>query len=68
LVLKSRFPSLHDTKTRHWGKVLAKWLAKGRWEREHYHNPRMLRAVTRWARVGKEDRQQYGHLRPATTR
>ena len=68
LVLKSRFPSVHDTKTRNWGKVLAKWLAKGRWEREHYHDPRMLRAVRHWARVGKEDRQQYGHLRPAATR
>ncbi len=39
MVLTSRFPSLHDVKTRHWGKVLAQMLAKRRWDRERHTTP-----------------------------
>jgi len=63
LVLKSRFPSLHDTKTAWWGKELARLLAIRRWRTGRYENPRLLRAVRRWART-PDDRQAYGHLRP----
>jgi hypothetical protein len=65
LVLKSRFPSVHDTRTRAWGKVLARVLARGRWEREDYARPRVLRTVRRWAQRVPDDKQAYGHLRPA---
>ena len=65
LVLKSRFPSIHDARTRNWGKALARLLAKQRWDTERYDNPRLLRRVRRWARVPDPDRQAYGHLRPA---
>ena len=65
LVLKSRFPSIHDAKTRNWGKALARLLAKQRWDTERYDNPRLLRRVRRWARVPDPDHQAYGHLRPA---
>jgi anaerobic magnesium-protoporphyrin IX monomethyl ester cyclase len=64
LILKSRFPSLHDKRTSDWGKGLAKLLARGRWESGRYDNPWLLRAVRRWARM-RRDRQAYGHLRPA---
>jgi radical SAM superfamily enzyme YgiQ (UPF0313 family) len=63
LVLKSRFPSVHDHRTRDWGKALGRVLARGAWERERYSDPRLLRAVRRWARVAPDDRQAYGHLR-----
>jgi radical SAM superfamily enzyme YgiQ (UPF0313 family) len=65
LVLKSRFPSLHDERTRSWGKALARLLAKRRWERERYARPWLLKSVRRWARI-PSDRQLYGHLRPAS--
>ena len=64
LVLKSRFPSVHDTKTRSWGKTVARLLARARWDAGHYDNPRLLRTIRRWARIEEDDRQQYGHLRP----
>ena len=67
LVLKSRFPSVHDTKTRPWGKALARVLAQRRWKRGDYDNPRLLRAVRRWARTEADDREEYGHLRPPGT-
>jgi anaerobic magnesium-protoporphyrin IX monomethyl ester cyclase len=66
LVLKSRFPSVHDHRTRRWGKVLGSLLARGRWERGEWSNPRALRAVRRWAQVSPDDRQAYGHLRQAS--
>src|SRR5690606_15745900 len=56
VVLKSRFPSLHDTKTAWWGKELARLLAIRRWRTGRYENPRLLRAVRRWART-PDDRQ-----------
>lgn len=65
LVLKSRFPSLHDHRTPGWGKALARLLSKRRWERGDFQNPRLLRQVREWARVPPEDPQLYGHLRPA---
>lgn len=67
LVLKSRFPSVHDTKTRPWGKALARVLAQRRWKRGDYDNPRLLRAVRRWARTEADNREEYGHLRPPGT-
>ena len=67
VVLKSRFPSLHDRRTRPWGRALAKLLALRRWRLEHYANPRALRAVRRLASLLPEDSQAYGHLRPSVT-
>jgi len=65
LVLKSRFPSVHDGRTRSWGKALGRLLARGRWARGEYGDPRVLRTVRRLARVTPDDTQAYGHLRPA---
>lgn len=65
LVLKSRFPSVQDTKTRSWGRAVGRILAKRRWDREQYRNPRLLRAVRRLAQREPDDGQEYGHLRPA---
>jgi hypothetical protein len=66
LVLKSRFPSVHDKRTTGWGKALGRMLAGRRWARAEYADPRVLRAVRRWAQVAPDDRQAYGHLRPAS--
>jgi anaerobic magnesium-protoporphyrin IX monomethyl ester cyclase len=63
LVLKSRFPSVHDRRTRAWGRSLGRILALRRWRHGEYHAPRMLRMVRRLARVEPDDRQAYGHLR-----
>ena len=63
LVLRSRFPSVNDHRTRTWGRVLGRYLARGAWERGRYENPRLLRAVRKWARKEPEDGQGYGHLR-----
>jgi anaerobic magnesium-protoporphyrin IX monomethyl ester cyclase len=64
LVLKSRFPSVHDTRVRPWGKAVGRLLARRRWDRGEYSSPRALRALREIARVAPEDRQAYGHLRP----
>ncbi|MFW6078219.1 MAG: B12-binding domain-containing radical SAM protein [Gemmatimonadota bacterium] len=64
LVLKSRFPSVHDRRTRGWGKALGRVLARPRWRAGRYDDPRLLRAVRRWARTEPDDEQAYGHLRP----
>jgi hypothetical protein len=64
LVLKSRFPSVHDIRTRRWGKTVAQLMARGRWERGDFDAPRALRAVRRLARRSPDDAQAYGHLRP----
>ena len=66
VVLDSRFPSIHDTRTRGWGKALGRVLAQWRWEKGAYDDPRLLRAVRRLARTEPEDSQAYGHLRPPT--
>jgi hypothetical protein len=63
LVLKSRFPSVHDKHTRNWGKAVGRWLADARWRRGEYANPRLLRQVRNWARIVPDDSQAYGHLR-----
>jgi anaerobic magnesium-protoporphyrin IX monomethyl ester cyclase len=68
LVLTSRFPSLHDVKTRRWGKALAQVLARHRWDAERYDNPRLLRRVRGLARIPKPDPYAYGHLRPPAAR
>jgi radical SAM superfamily enzyme YgiQ (UPF0313 family) len=65
LVLKSRFPSVHDRKTRAWGKALGRIAAWDRWRRQDYDDPRLLRRIRRLARFVPDDRQAYGHLRPA---
>jgi anaerobic magnesium-protoporphyrin IX monomethyl ester cyclase len=65
-VLESRFPSLHDTRTRAWGKALGRILSRRRWEAGSFDDPKLLRAVRRWARVEPADSQAYGHLRPPT--
>jgi radical SAM superfamily enzyme YgiQ (UPF0313 family) len=64
LVLKSRFPSVNDRRTRPWGKAVGRILSRARWAREQYSDPRALRLVRRLAQVSPEDRQAYGHLRP----
>jgi len=66
LVLKSRFPSVHDRRTRRWGKTLAQLLARRRWSRGEFSNPKALRVIRRLAQVAPDDRQAYGHLRPAS--
>ena len=67
LVLKSRFPSVHDKRTRGWGKVLGRAAAWRRWERADYANPVLLRRIRQLARTAPDDRQAYGHLRPAAS-
>lgn len=63
LVLKSRFPSIHDRRTRPWGKAAGRVLARQAWERGEYSRTKLLRNVMRLARVEPPDRQAYGHLR-----
>ena len=64
LVLRSRFPSLHDKRTRPWGKAVGKVLARRPWRTGRYHRSRLLGAVRRLAAQEPDDRQAYGHLRP----
>jgi hypothetical protein len=66
LVLKSRFPSVHDKRTRAWGKALGRVAAHRRWAAGNYEDPRLLRTIRRLARIAPDDRQLYGHLRPAS--
>jgi len=63
LVLKSRFPSVHDRGTRAWGKWAGRWLAAPGWRRGEYADPTLLRLVRKLARIVPEDAQLYGHLR-----
>jgi hypothetical protein len=64
LVLKSRFPSVHDKRTRGWGKALGRIAAWHRWARADYADPRLLRRIRTLARIVPDDSQAYGHLRP----
>lgn len=64
LVLKSRFPSVHDKRTRWWGKILGSVAARRRWARADYDDPKLLRLIRKWARIVPDDTQAYGHLRP----
>jgi hypothetical protein len=66
LVLKSRFPSVHDKRTLAWGKALGRIAAHRRWAASNYTDPRLLRTIRRLARITPDDRQLYGHLRPAS--
>jgi len=63
-VLRSRFPSVNDYRTRRWGKALSRILARRRWARADYDNPRALRTIRRLAQHSPPDSQAYGHLRP----
>jgi Fe-S oxidoreductase len=63
LVLKSRFPSLHDRRTRAWGKTLGQLMSRRRWERGEFDAPHALRTVRRLAQREPDDTQAYGHLR-----
>jgi anaerobic magnesium-protoporphyrin IX monomethyl ester cyclase len=63
LVLKSRFPSVHDHRTLPWGKAVGRVLARGRWERGDFARPDVLRTVHRLAQRAPDDSQAYGHLR-----
>lgn len=63
LVLKSRFPSVQDSKTAGWGKALGRILAHQRWQNGEYANPELLRTVRRLSQRSPDDRQAYGHLR-----
>lgn len=62
-VLKCRFPSVNDVRTRAWGKIVGQLLARRRWARGDYADPRLLRHVQRLSQKLPEDRQAYGHLR-----
>ena len=66
LVLKSRFPSVHDRQTRPWGKLAGRLLALRRWKSGDFADPALLRQVRRLARRVPDDRQAYGHLREAS--
>jgi anaerobic magnesium-protoporphyrin IX monomethyl ester cyclase len=63
LVLKSRFPSIHDSRTAAWGKMAGRVLARGRWSNGRYDDPSVLRFVRRLAERVPDDSQAYGHLR-----
>jgi hypothetical protein len=65
LILKSCFPSVHDRRTRGWGKVLGRIVATPRWRRSDYRDPRLLRRLRELARIVPDDDQLYGHLRPS---
>ncbi len=65
MVLKSRYPSVQDTKTAPWGRMLGRLLARRRWEAAEYGDPRVLRTVRRLAQRKPDDTQAYGHLRAA---
>jgi radical SAM superfamily enzyme YgiQ (UPF0313 family) len=67
LVLKSRFPSVQDSKTAEWGKALGRLLARRRWSKGEFHDPKVLRTVRRLAQNIPDDRQAYGHLRASAT-
>jgi len=62
-VLRARFPSRNDRKTRAWGKLAGQWLARRRWERKAYSDPKLLRNVQKWSRKRPVSKQEYGHLR-----
>jgi radical SAM superfamily enzyme YgiQ (UPF0313 family) len=64
-VLKSRFPSVNDKRTRPWGKALGSLAARRRWAREDYDDPRLLLAIRQAARTAPDDAQAYGHLKAA---
>jgi len=68
LVLKSRFPSVHDKRTRSWGRALGRVLAHRAWSTGRYDRSRLLRTIHRLAQGAPDERQAYGHLRPDPAR
>jgi anaerobic magnesium-protoporphyrin IX monomethyl ester cyclase len=67
LVLRSRFPSVHDRRTHAWGKAVGRLMARGRWARGDFDEPQALRTVRRLAQREPDDSQAYGHLRPVAS-
>lgn len=65
LVLESRFPSVHDRRTRSWGKTLARILARRPWRSGRYDRTGLLRTVRTLAREPRPAPLDYGHLRPS---
>lgn len=65
LVLQSRFPSVHDRRTKRWGKAVARALAAWPWSRGRYGSSGALRVVRSMARIPRPDPVEYGHLRPS---
>jgi len=65
LVLKSRFPSVHDRRTRSWGQTLARVLARRPWQTGRYERTGLLRSVRKLARRPRDSPLDYGHLRPS---
>lgn len=65
LVLQSRFPSVHDSRTHRWGKKLARAVAGRPWRTGSYDRTGLLRTVRKLARVPRQDALDYGHLRPS---
>lgn len=63
LVLRSRFPSRQDYRTRPWGRAAGRLLARRRWREGAFEEPRVLRAVRERAQAEPRDAQAYGHLR-----
>ena len=63
LVLRSRFPSVHDHRTLAWGKAVGRLMARRRWARGDFEAPRALRTIRRLAQWAPDDSQAYGHLR-----
>jgi hypothetical protein len=63
LVLKSRFPSVQDSRTSAWGKAAGRVLSRRRWAKGDYEDPAMLRTLRRLAQRVPHDTQAYGHLR-----
>ena len=63
LVLRSRFPSVHDHRTLAWGKAVGRLMARRRWARGDFDAPRALRTIRRLAQRAPDDSQAYGHLR-----
>jgi len=65
LVLQSRFPSVHDRRTRPGGKALAKVLAGPAWRSGRFDDVELLRKVRSMAKVEAPGTLDYGHLRPS---
>jgi anaerobic magnesium-protoporphyrin IX monomethyl ester cyclase len=65
LVLRSRFPSVHDWRTPAWAKPVLKAAAWRRWRRGDFSDAHLLRSLRSRMRVPKHDSQAYGHLRGA---
>lgn len=63
LVLRSRFPSVHDWRTPAWARPALKAAAWWRWRRGEFSDPSLLRSLRSRVRIPKHDPQAYGHLR-----